>query len=227
MSTSSRSRWGGLAAMLGGLLGIVYFPFHATSYFTTADGAEQLGNPWIAAWSEAFRSLVGSLLTFAPPDEVYTTYGKVSLFVVLGFLAGLFALHRWQAAHASSLEHWGFRIALVGNVLMIMGILGEYYVEALEFSFLFISLPGVLLYMIGITLFGIGTLRAQTAPRLGAWLLILGGFPGLLVLTVILGHFSGGILLLDIAWIVLGYALWLVGSQPVGTTAEAHQRKTH
>ena len=47
---------------------------------------------------------------------------------------------------------------------------------------------------------------------LGAWLLTLGGFPGLLVLSyLVVGHFSGGILLLDIAWIVLGLSLWSGG----------------
>jgi hypothetical protein len=30
-----------------------------------------------------------------------------------------------------------------------------------------------------------------------------------------LGHFSAGLFLLDIAWVILGYALW-VGSQPAG-----------
>jgi hypothetical protein len=86
---------------------------------------------------------------------------------------------------------------------------------------MFISLPGVLLYMVGITLFGIGTLRAQISPRLGAWLLILGGFPGLLVLTILLGHFSGGILLLDVAWVMIGYALWLAGSHQAVTQPKA------
>jgi hypothetical protein len=35
---------------------------------------------------------------------------------------------------------------------MGLGVLGEYYTTALDFSFLFISLPGVLLYTIGATL---------------------------------------------------------------------------
>src|SRR5262245_2276922 len=138
MSTFNRIRWGGLAALLGGLLGIIYFPFHATAYFATADGASTLDSPWIAAWSEAFRNLAGPLLTFTPPDIVYATYGKVSLLVVLGFLAGLLALHQWQTARAGRLERWGFRVALVGNVLMVLGILGEYYVVGtLDFAFMF------------------------------------------------------------------------------------------
>jgi hypothetical protein len=227
MSTSNRIRWSGLASLLGGLLGIVYFPFHATAYFATADGAETLASPWIAAWSGTFRRLAGSSLTFAPPDVVYTTYGKVSPFVLLGFLAGLLALHRWQAARAGRLERWGFRVALVGNVMGILGALGEYYTGALDFSFLALSLPGLLLYTIGATLFGIGTLRTQVAPRVGAWLLIAGGFPGVFVLTVVLGHFSAGLLLLDIAWVVLGAALWSAGSQQTGVQPKVSQPIAH
>ena len=62
--------------------------------------------------------------------------------------------------------------------------------------------------MFGSLLFGIGTLRARMAPRLGGWLLTIGGFPGIVVMTVLVGHLSGGLLLLDFAWVVLGYALW-------------------
>jgi hypothetical protein len=209
-------RWSGLVTLLGGLLGIVYFPFHATAYLATADGAEALASPWVAAWSGTFRNLAGPLLTFAPPYEVYMTYNKVAPFVLLGFLAGLLALHRWQAAHAGALERWGFRVALVGNVVGILGLLGENYTGAPDFFFLVLSLPGILLYTIGATLFGIGTLRTQIAPRVGAWLLIVGGFPGVFVLAFALGHFSGGFLLLDIAWVVLGAALWSAGSQQAG-----------
>jgi hypothetical protein len=66
--------------------------------------------------------------------------------------------------------------------------------------------------MIGISLFGIGTLQTNEVPRLGAWLLVLGGFPGIPLLAYLVGRFSGGILLLDVAWIVLGYALWSAGA---------------
>jgi hypothetical protein len=70
---------------------------------------------------------------------------------------------------------------------------------------------------VGWTLFGIGTLRAKVAPRLGAWLLIVGGFPGFFVITGLLGqHNSMGWLLVDLAWVVLGYALWSARDMPAG-----------
>jgi len=225
MSARTLRRWAGLMAILSGIVGILYFPLHATAYFATADGAQSLDNPWVSAWSGAFRNIAGPLLTFGPADAVYTAYGRVVLFIVLGFLAGLIALHGHQAGVAGRVERWGFLIALVGNVLMVVGAFGEYYTSALSFSFLFLSLPGILLYMIGILIFGIGTLRAGAAPRLGAWLLILGGFPGIPLLTYfVVGHFSGGFLLLDIAWIVLGHALWSGGRASVRAEQPAPNR---
>lgn len=194
--------------MLGGIVGILYSPFHALSYFATADGAPSLEAPWVAAWAGAVRPILEPFLTFAPPDTVYTTYGKVSLFVFLGALAGLLALHAGQRNRAGRLEKWGFRVAFAGFLLATLGSFGEYWVGALDFSFVAFSAPGILLLMVGLPLFGVGTLRARVTPRLGAWLLTVGGFPGIILMTLLTGHLSGGLLLINLAWIVLGYALW-------------------
>lgn len=202
------ARWGALAAMVGGILGILYFPFHAAAYFATKDGAPSLEAPWVAAWAEPFARAFSPLLTFSSPDAVYSTYGKLSLFMVLGALAGTMALHARQAANEGRLEKWGFRLAFVGFAMGTLGSFGEYWVGALDLSFLAFTLPAILLLNIGLPLFGIGTLRAKVAPRLGAWLLTVGGFPGIFSMTFLLGHFSGGFLLLNLAWVVLGYALW-------------------
>ena len=208
MSPSNLIRWGGLAALVGGVIGILYFPFHASAYFATQDGSAALDAPWVAVWAEPFTRVLAPLLTFAPPHEVYTTFGKILVLVVLGFLAGVLALHSRQGARAGRLEKWGFRVLLLGSVLGTLGAFGEYYTPYLDYFFLAFSAPGILLLMFGSLLFGIGTLRAGMTPRLGAWLLTLGGFPGIVLMTVLVGHLSGGLLLLDFAWVVLGYALW-------------------
>lgn len=221
MLSSNSTRWGGLAAMGGGILGILYFPFHAVAYFATDDGAASADPAWVAAWSGAFRSAFEPLFTFAAPDVVYMTYGKVVPFVVLGFIAGLIALHARQASHAGRLEKWGFRVAFASTSLLFLGSIGEYWVGALEFSFLAFAVPGFLLTMVGYPLFGAGTLRAKVAPRLGGWLLALGGFPGIILMSILIGHLSGGLLLLDLAWVVLGYSLYSEKAAPARQPAHA------
>jgi hypothetical protein len=220
MSSSNLVRWGGLVALVGGMIGLLYFPFHASAYFATRDGAASLDAPWVAAWAEPFARVFDPLLTFAPPHDVYTTFGKVVTLVVLGFLAGVLALHSRQGARAGRLEKWGFRVVLLGTVLGTVGAFGEYYTPYLGFSFLAFSVPGILLLMFGSPLFGIGTLRARMVPRPGAWLLTIGGFPGIILMTILSGHLSGGLVLLDLSWIALGYALWTQR----GLSAERHQR---
>ena len=66
-------RRGGLAAMLCGIVEILYAPLYALAYFATEDGAESLEAPWVAAWAGAVRPVLEPLLTFAPPEVVYLT----------------------------------------------------------------------------------------------------------------------------------------------------------
>jgi hypothetical protein len=214
MSSSNLIRWGGLVALVGSVIGILYFPFHSAAYLATRGGADSLAAPWVAAWYEPFTRVFDPLLTFASLHDVYTTFGKVYILVLLGFLAGVLALHSRQGAHAGRLEKWGFRVVLVGSVLSTGGAFGEYYTPYLDSSFLALSAPGLLLMMFGSPLFGIGTLRARMTPRLGGWLLTIGGFPGIILMTLLVGHLSGGLLLLDFAWLVLGYALWTQRGAP-------------
>lgn len=212
MLSSNMFRWGGLVAMLGGILGILYAPFYALAYFATEDGASSLEAPLAEAWAGALRPILEPFLSFASPEAVYLAYGKAFTFVVLGWMAGLLTLHAQQARHAGRLETWGFRVAFVGTVLGFLGSIGAYWVgslwwSAVDISFLTFLVPSLLLFGIGFPLFGIGTLRAKVAPRLGAWLLIVGGLPGMIVLNTLLGQLSLGALVLNLAWIVLGYAL--------------------
>ncbi len=142
-------RRGGLAAMLGGILGILYAPLYALAYFATEDGAESLEAPWVAAWAGAVRPALEPLLTFAPPEVVYLTYGKLFSFMVLGWMAGLLALHARQAASAGRLEKWGFRLAFAGTVLGTLGGIGAYWIGsvwrgAADFSFVAFLVPMLL-----------------------------------------------------------------------------------
>jgi hypothetical protein len=211
--SSNLTRWGGLAAVAGGVLGILYSPFYALAYFATPEGAESLEAPWVTAWAGALRPVLEPFLTFAPPETVYLTYGKCFPLMVLGWMAGLLALHAEQAPRAGGLERWGFRAALAGTGLGTIGGIGAYWVGSLwppadDLSFLAFLVPALLLVGVGFPLFGAGALRARVAPRLGAWLLIFGGLPGMVLLNLVLGQLTLALLPINAAWVMLGYALY-------------------
>ena len=81
-------------------------------------------------------------------------------------------------------------MVLVGTVLLTLGTFGEYYTPYLDFSFLALSVPGIISLMLGSTLFGISTLGAKVAPRLAAYARRL---PWDNPETVLFGHLSGGL----------------------------------
>ena len=200
-------RFTGLAAMVGGALGVLVSPLYSLAYFAGADeGALDAESALVKAWAEPARDLLGPLLTFASPDDVYLTYGKLFLFVWIGMLAGLVGLHARHAGRGGRLERWGFRASFLGLMLLVIGAFGAYWLGLVEASFVAFLVPGLLLLVLGSSIFGLGTWRARVAPRAGALLLVVGG-PGVLVISEI-ATLGGGLVLLYLAWVVLGHALW-------------------
>jgi hypothetical protein len=210
MSSLSRPRLLGLVAVIGGTVGVLYAPLYAMAYFATPDGASSLQeSPIAAAWSSALRPLVEPLVSFAAPEIVYLTYGKLFSVMVLGWMCGLVVLHGRERSRSSRVERWGFGIALAGTVVATIGGIGVYWLGTfwwglVDVFFIFAMIPAILLVGIGMPLFGVGLLRSGGASRLGAWLLVLGGLPGILALTAVLGQLTLGMLVLNVAWIVLG-----------------------
>ncbi len=210
MESSRFIRWGGLAAVLGEILLLVVTPLAGAAYYATgADGGAP--PPFVSA----MRSWLHPMLTWGSPDIVYLTYGKVFAPIAGTFLLGLLALHAHQARRAGRLERWGFRVLVVGLALGSLSAFVEYWVgpalgsaTVTDMAFMLLSLPGMLLMLLGSPLFGLGTLRAHVVPRLGAWLLILGLLPFGIVLNLVLGHFSSMLLLFGLGWMIIGYHLW-------------------
>src|SRR5687768_17394385 len=122
-----RGRTTGLAAMAAGALGLLCAPLYSLAYFATDDRAPHAESASVNAWAEPARDLLSPLLTFASPDTVYLTYGKLFLFVWIGMLAGLVGLHARHAGHGGRLERWGFRASLVGLLLLTIGAFGAYW----------------------------------------------------------------------------------------------------
>jgi hypothetical protein len=203
--TPNQVRRAGLAAMVGGVLGVLVSPFYSLAYFASSDGVADEATAAQRAWAEPARDLLEPLLTFASADVVRITYGKLWLFVWAGMLIGLVGLHARHAGRGGRLERWGYRASFAGLLLMVIGALGFW----LEFAFGFAAVlvfPGLLLIALGSPIFGLGTWRAGVAPRTGALLLVVGG-PAVLVISEA-ATLGGGLVLAYLAWVVLGYALW-------------------
>ena len=218
MARSNLIRWGGLAAMLGSLIGLLLAPIITSAYSLSEDGA---GQP--PPWEPALGTLLGPLFTFASPGAVYATYGKMYLLVFLGFLLGLVALRARRSGRAGRLEKWGYRLSSTGLALNLLGNIGDYWYRggvgesgADTLGFLLGTVLGLLLLVAGSALFGTGLLKAGTAPRLGAWLLVL-GLPGIALLNFLgFGNApSGPALWFCFAWLVLGWSLWSSGVETV------------
>jgi hypothetical protein len=137
---------------------------------------------------------------------VYTSYGKVATFVFAGFTAGLFALRAERVAHARGAERWGMRVAVVGYPLLLVGVVVEYWTPFLDLGFLALTLPGILLSLVGSTLIGVGRIRARQKPQLAAWLLSL-SIPIAVATTATIGHLVAGLAVLNAAWILIGLRL--------------------
>ena len=179
---ASRERRLGLAAVIGGLVGILYFPLHALAYFRTDEGTEGL-----LPWADRGHDLLGPLLDWDDVDTVYKTYGKVMVIVVLGLLLGLAGLWSRRRSEAKGLERWAYRMAFVGYSLLVVGTFVEYWTPYLDFGFRAFSGPGFLVSVLASTLLGIALLRRRAAPRLAGWLLAL-AIPLLLAVTALFGH---------------------------------------
>jgi hypothetical protein len=220
MSSSDLIRWGGLAAMLGSVLGILVAPVITSAYSLSEDGAGH--SP---PWEPAFSDLLSPLFGFASPEVVYATYGRLYLVVFVGFLLGLIALRVQQRGRVGRLGEWGLRLSLIGVALNLFGNIPDYWFgedtwfEAL--GFLVGTVLGFLLLVVGATMLGVALVRTGTLTRLGAGLLVL-SLPGIILLTLIgFGNIpSGPALWFCFAWLVLGYVLW----SRRGTAAEQLSR---
>ncbi|MEX0851031.1 MAG: hypothetical protein WD015_05960 [Gaiellaceae bacterium] len=200
--SETRQRRIGLAAVAGGIVGILYFPLHSLAYFATEDSTEG-----VVKWKGSGRDLLEPLLDWDSADTVYRTWGKVGLLVVLGFALGVLALWLRRRDQMGRLEHWAFRVALVGYSLVLVGFFVEYWTPYLDFGFNAFTEPGMLVTLIGSTLLGIAFLRQSAVPRFAAWLLAL-SIPLVFGITALLGHLSAGLIPLDLVWILLGLWLW-------------------
>ncbi|HET6659648.1 MAG TPA: hypothetical protein VFH16_07005 [Rubrobacter sp.] len=196
--SSGMIRLSGLAAMLGGVLGIVLTPI--------------LTYLW-ASYSDAY-------LYYG------RAYFPVYLGCIAG-LAGLYALRRrnlgFQGTEKLDTEKLVFGMTFVGLAVSLVGDILEYWGGSPGEDFTMVQMQGFGIEMLGLMLvlfgsvaFGLTYRRANILPTLVVWLLIAAG-PGGILFSILLHAPSGTMLVFCCAWVVLGYLL-LLGRDVIGST---------
>jgi hypothetical protein len=213
MPASALIRWSGLASMAGGVLFII---LQVTSWAVGLEGDDLALTAAMPAWVP-IRALevVGGLL------------------IVLG-LVGLYA---HQAEAAGMLGLIGFAAAFVGSVLAV----ANTFVFAFVPPALVRAAPSLLqadeppsplmeaffasfiTFGVGLVIFGIATLLGRQLPRWAAALLIVGGALNVALFFLPGGGlpFSPADLVISLAFIWLGYALWSRAGQPAAEIRRA------
>ena len=209
-------RWGGLGALLGGLLCLLLTPIQA-SIFSGADAS-----PFVLA-TEPLLDLAGAVHgAFGPRrglDEYYF-YGRMFFLVYLGAIAGLAGLHVLQSGVVRRERLW-FRVVLVGLVGALVGDVVAYWggsgditespVQGVGFTF---EMLAVLAVLIGSVLYGKATLGGGAAPRWAAWLLVIAG-PAAVPAVLLTGYIPhGAVLPFSLAMAMVGCFLLTRGHGP-------------
>lgn len=164
-------------------IGLAVGQLHALARFQTVDGREDLEGPLVRAWAEPAADLLRPLLDWADPDIVYVTYGKIWFPVFLAFT--LCAVVVCRRREPRRFETWAWRIAITGYVVACVGVFLDYWtqwtgsyngdgLEATLFTVGFaVTVPGLLLTLLGSTVLGITLLATRFRPAPAALLLML------------------------------------------------------
>lgn len=196
----------GRAAFTAAVAGTVLAPVHALSRFATADGRGDLESAAVRAWAEPAADLLSPLLEWGSADTVYTTYGKLWGPILLAAALCAFAVRRHRSPSGG--ERWGWRLTLTGLVGVTVGVTGSYWTPLLD-QFFVVTLPFMLLAMIGAMTLGISLLRRGFRPRATAVLLAL-WLPLFFVLSAIIAM---GAAVAPALW-AFGIAGWSLASSP-------------
>lgn len=209
------TRLTGLYAMIAAGVALLVSPLLALSYFATNEGADELESGTVSAWADPARDLVGGLLTWASPERVYGTYFLLFWVLFPAVFLCARAVRGRRPDASGRLERWGWRMALFGYGFAVVSLIvatmilveGSTAGDAIDIVFLALMLPAMAIDVIGSTVLGIALLRERYEPRLTAWLLAL-VLPSMLVVPLVLGNLSLGLLPVFFAWAVTGLRLW-------------------
>ncbi len=209
----------GKSAFAAACAGLVLGPVHALSRYATVGGAEDLELPGVRAWADPAARLLDPLLSWAEPQTVYVTYGKLWLFVFGAMIACAFLVRRGrvEAGLVRGVEKVGWWLALPAYALLTIGLVGVYWTPFLEETFNAIAVPAMLLSIVGSLVLGIGLLRRRMRPLAAGVLLVAFG-PLFFVISDLVA--------LGAAMLPLVWAWGLAGRVLYRTTAPAPERET-
>ncbi len=157
------------------------YPAAATSPYSTDITKQATAGAWIAAIAAACWTALGVESILRPWQA---NYRDALVLVPFGLTAiALVFVHAVQRARGGRTEATGYYCAITASVLAFLGaagvMTGRDSLQVLVFPW------GALLWMIGLTVFGIGTLIAKTLPKyVGIAILLLE--PGSLVTGLLL-----------------------------------------
>jgi hypothetical protein len=181
-SAQSQRRIGRFAWIMA-WVGLIVGQLHALARFATEDGKEDLELPFTAAWAEPTADLLRPLLSWANPDIVYITYGKI-WFPIFGAIT-LCALVVYRRRQPVRVEKWAWRFAITAYALASVGVFLDYWtqwtgnyngdgIEGALFTLAwFVTLPSLLVFLLSSTLLGVTLLVKRFRPTLPALLLAL------------------------------------------------------
>ena len=105
------SRFVGLYAVLAAAAMAITAPLLALSYFGTSEGAEELEAGTVSGWADPASERLDTLLTWASPERVYSSYLQVfSVAFPAVFLCAI-AIRRTRLAGKKS-ERRAWRVVL-------------------------------------------------------------------------------------------------------------------
>lgn len=207
------TRSAGLAAIAGGVLGVLLAPILVRIKYLT--GWEVIPEP---AWVRIAEPALAPLLSFSTPAGLWVAYGRLYTLALLLMFVGLLALYGRSRARRGRVGTLGFWILLAGFSLVIPGDAihtatwhhngvttptpGSNPVANLAYA---THMMGMNLVMVGTMTVGIAALRQRfLPPRLG-WLFIL-TFPSAVLasLTLLPTTPSGALWLFSLTMIAVG-----------------------
>ena len=211
------TRWSGLAAVWGGVLGAAGSILATAAYYNL--DWNQADAP---GWARALQAPLARVLTFADPAQVVQAYGRVFPLVFLLLLAGLLGLEACCLERSQKTPRAGFRLVMIGLILMAFGSLADYWTgpagpftpaagsAAWLFSFVVGFEVGALVYVVGAVLLGINALRGGWLPGWLAWWLLAAPLLGCILTVWGIRHIPGGFVLpVSLSWIGAGFVVWL------------------